>query len=198
MTRLLVWRHGRTAWNAEHRFQGQTDVDLDETGVRQAVRAAPRLAAVKPDLIISSDLSRATSTATRLAELTGLPVGIDARLRERHFGPWQGLTAKEIEERYPDDFLRWGAVTPIRNPDIESVAAMTERVTAAFRDAITQVGDGTAVLVTHGGAARLGCGTLLGWPADIWHTLKVLDNCRATDLRLHPVRGWQLHAHNQA
>jgi probable phosphoglycerate mutase len=198
VTRLLVWRHGRTAWNAEERFQGQTDVELDETGVRQAVAAAPRLAASKPDLIISSDLRRATSTAAPLAELTGLPVALDARLRERDFGPWQGLTATEIQERYPDDFLRWGSVSPIRNPKIESVATMTERVTAAFRDAVERVGDGTAVLVTHGGAARLGSGTLLGWPAEIWHTLKVLDNCRMTDLRLHPVRGWQLYAHNQA
>jgi glucosyl-3-phosphoglycerate phosphatase len=198
MTRLLVLRHGRTAWNAEHRFQGQTDVGLDETGVRQAVAAAPRLAALKPDLIISSDLRRATSTAAPLAELTGLPVTTDARLRERHFGPWQGLTATEIQERYPDDFVRWGSVSPIRNPEIESVATMTERVTAAFQDAVELVGNGTAVLVTHGGAARLGSGTLLGWPAEIWHTLTVLDNCRVTDLRLHPVRGWQLYAHNQA
>ncbi len=45
MTRLLVWRHGRTAWNAEHRCQGQTDIDLDEIGVEQAVAAAPRIAA---------------------------------------------------------------------------------------------------------------------------------------------------------
>ena len=107
MTHLIVWRHGRTAWNAEHRFQGQTDVDLDETGFEQAAAAAPRLAALKPDMIISSDLKRATSTATVLAELTRLPIKLDPRLRERHFGPWQGLTAREIEERYPDDFLRW-------------------------------------------------------------------------------------------
>ena len=197
MTRLIVWRHGRTAWNAEHRFQGQTDVDLDETGVRQASAAALRLAALKPDLIISSDLTRATSTAAPLAELTGLPVKIDPRLRERHFGPWQGLTSAEIEERYPDDFLRWGSVSPIQNSEIESVPAMTHRVTAAFRDAVAQAGEGTAVLVTHGGSARIGCAVLLGWRAEIWHTLKVLDNCRVTDLRLHSLRGWQLHAHNQ-
>ena len=66
MSRLLLWRHGRTAWNHERRMQGQTDVDLDETGVEQAAAAAPALAARDPKLIISSDLRRCTRTAKAL------------------------------------------------------------------------------------------------------------------------------------
>ena len=197
MTRLLVWRHGRTAWNAEHRCQGHTDIDVDEIGMQQAVAAAPRLAAERPDLVISSDLSRATSTASVLAELTGSPLKIDERLRERHFGPWQGLTPAEILERYPQDYPRLGTSEPIQNPEIEPDFAVAHRVAAAMHDAAEAVGDGTAVLVTHGGAAQVGCALLLGWPAATWHTVAVLDNCRFTDLRRHPVRGWQMHGHNQ-
>ena len=82
MSRLLLWRHGRTAWNNERRFQGQTDVDLDETGVQQAIDAAPHLAAREPKLIISSDLGRATQTARALVELTGLPLQLDLHAAE--------------------------------------------------------------------------------------------------------------------
>jgi glucosyl-3-phosphoglycerate phosphatase len=197
MSRLLLWRHGQTGWNAERRFQGQTDVDLNETGVQQAAKAAPRLAAREPKLIISSDLRRASRTAQALVDLTGLPLRLDPRLRERHFGPWQGLTATEIEERFPDDYLRWGTASPIANPAIEAVETMTERVVAALQDASDEAGEGgIAVVVTHGGSARVGVGGLLGWPQEIWHTLGVLGNCRITELWRSAERGWQLESHN--
>ena len=86
-------------WNAERRFQGQSDCPLDETGRAQADRAARLLAALGPDLIISSDLSRAASTAAPLARLTGLNVTTDKDLRERYGGLWEGLTDPEIRAR---------------------------------------------------------------------------------------------------
>jgi probable phosphoglycerate mutase len=197
MSRLLLWRHGRTAWNHERRFQGQTDVDLDETGRQQAIDAAPHLAAREPKLIISSDLGRATQTARALVELTGLPLHVDPRLRERHFGSWQGMTAPEIQERFPDEFARWTTSSRLSVAGIEPVEAMTERVLAALRDVAEQVGEGgVAVVVTHGGSARVGVGSLLGWPEDVWSTLGVLGNCRYSELSWTAERGWQLIAHN--
>jgi probable phosphoglycerate mutase len=197
MTWLLVWRHGRTEWNASDRTQGHSDVDLDEAGLEQAVAAAPRLAAYAPDLIVSSDLSRAARTADALAALTGLTVERDARLRERYFGPWQGLTQDEIRSRYPTEYVGWSTASVVGDLDIESVDDLAKRVGAAFRDAAERVGStGTAVLVTHGGSARVGCGTLLGWPQEIWHTLGGLGNCHHTVLRHSAARGWQLVAHN--
>ena len=99
--RLVLWRHGQTAWNAERRFQGQSDIPLDEAGQAQAERAARLLAGLRPDLIVSSDLIRATGTAAPLARLTGLDVILDKDLRERHGGGWEGLTDAEIRARYP-------------------------------------------------------------------------------------------------
>src|ERR1700685_4483152 len=105
--RLVLWRHGQTAWNAERRFQGQSDIPLDETGLAQAERAARLLAGLHPDMIVCSDLIRATSTAAPLARLTGLDVTLDKDLRERHGGCWEGLTDAEIRARYPAEHATW-------------------------------------------------------------------------------------------
>ena len=94
-TRLVLWRHGRTGFNAQHRFQGRRDVPLDEIGLAQARAAAPHLAALGPAAIISSPLSRALGTAEALAGLTGLPVERDGRLVEVDVGDWAGLTPAE-------------------------------------------------------------------------------------------------------
>jgi glucosyl-3-phosphoglycerate phosphatase len=198
MSRLLVWRHARTEWNATRRVQGQTDVALDEVGIAQAAEAAVRVAQRHPSVIISSDLRRASMTAQPLADLTGLPVRLDARLRERHFGPWQGLTDVEIRERYPEDFARWGT-DGMTNPEIETVDDMTKRVSGAFRDAIDSLSaDGVVVLVTHGGSAKVGIASLLGWPDPVWRTLGGLHNCHWAELTHSVTRGWQLTGFNVA
>ncbi len=199
MTRLIIWRHGRTEWNYTGRFQGQTDVDLDAAGVIQAEEAASTVAAYQPDLIVSSDLSRATRTAEALADVTGMPVTLDPRLRERDYGPWQGLTRAEIRERYPDDFAHWAFADAVSIPGIETLDDMAKRVNAAFREAAERVGEnGTAVLVTHGGAGRVGIASLLGWPPEIWPTLGVLGNCHLSEVAHTPSRGWRLASHNVA
>src|SRR5688572_16900664 len=96
VTRLIVWRHGNTDWNAQGRVQGQTDVPLNDLGRQQAVDAAELLVRLKPDVIVASDLRRAVDTAAALGALTGLSVRPDPRLRERFFGDWQGSTMVEV------------------------------------------------------------------------------------------------------
>ena len=103
----MLWRHGQTTWNVEHRYQGQTDIPLDDTGVAQAGQAARRLATLRPDALFSSDLSRTQQTAAALAQLAGLPVTLDKDLRERYGGDWEGLSDKEIRERYPAERATW-------------------------------------------------------------------------------------------
>jgi broad specificity phosphatase PhoE len=168
----VLWRHGQTIWNAESRFQGQTDIDLDETGRAQAERAARLLAGLNPAMIVSSDLSRAAATAAPLARLTGLTVGYDKDLRERHGGAWEGLTDLEIRTRYPAEHAGWNP------PDGELPAAVAERVGAALgRVADSLAEGGLAVVVSHGGAIRFGISRLLGMPEELYGVFGPLSNC---------------------
>ena len=190
-----MWRHGQTTWNAERRFQGQSDIPLDETGQAQAERAARLLAALRPDLIVSSDLSRAVSTAAPLARLTGLEVMVDKDLRERHGGCWEGLTDAEIRERYPEAHATW---TP---PDGEPTTAVADRVAAALQRTAAAAADretdrdGLAVVVSHGAALRLGMSRLLGMPDELFGVLGPLSNCSWSVLSFRYGR-WRLQEHN--
>jgi probable phosphoglycerate mutase len=196
MTRLIIWRHGNTDWNASDRVQGHADVPLNDLGRQQAAAAAPLLAALHPDAIVSSDLRRAADTAAALAALTGLPVRTDPRLRERYYGHWQGLTIAEVAERYPVEYARWRAGEQAPGCEIESLDDVGKRVGEALQDAADLVPGGTVVVATHGGAARQSCGQLLGWGPEILRSVGPLQNCHWTELRHDPVRGWQLRAHN--
>ena len=196
MTRLLVVRHGRTGYNASRTIQGQLDVPLDEVGRGQAAAVAPRLAAFKPEAIVSSDLRRAADTAAPLAELTGLPVWSDPRLRERSFGRWEGLHGDEIAERYPEEYGRWQAGKDVDGCGVEELDEVAKRASAALREAADQAPDGTVVVFSHGAAVRYGLAMLLGWPATVPLSLGALGNCRWAELRRDTMRGWQLRGYN--
>ena len=96
MMRVLLVPHGQTPWNEAGRFQGHTDVGMNPRGFEQARRLAESLRDEKIAAIVSSDLKRATETATPVSQLFGLPLRTDARLRELRFGAWEGLTGAEI------------------------------------------------------------------------------------------------------
>jgi len=196
VTRLIVWRHGNTDWNAGNRIQGHIDTDLNDVGRAQAEAAAPVLAALRPALIVSSDLRRCHETAQALAVLTGLEVATDKRLRERYFGAWQGLTQAEAADRFPADFVRWKAGEPVA--EHEPWAEVGGRVAAVLGEVAERLDGGTGVVVCHGGAIRQGIATLLGWPAGVTRTVAGLGNCHWADLRWTPARGWQLHGYNVA
>ncbi len=197
MTRLIVWRHGNTDWNAGHRVQGQTDVPLNDLGHQQAAEAAELLVKFRPDAIVASDLRRAADTAAALAALTGLSVTHDERLRERYFGAWQGLTMAEVAASRPAEHARWTAGADVIGEDIETLDDLGKRVADALRDAAGRVRPGgTVVVATHGAAARQGVGHLLGWPTEQLRTLRALQNCHWVELTHDVTRGWQVAAYN--
>ena len=188
--RLVLWRHGQTRWNVEGRFQGQTDIPLDEVGTEQAEGAARRLAALRPDLIISSDLARAMATAAPLARLTGLTVTPEKDLRERHGGAWEGLTDPEIRVRWPEEHAQW------LPPGGEPSAVVAERAGTAMARIAGSMTPGTlAVVVSHGAALRLGAAWLLGLPEDLWGSIGPLSNCSWSVLGRRTGR-WRLVEHN--
>ncbi|SEE10322.1 probable phosphoglycerate mutase [Arthrobacter alpinus] len=183
--RVIFWRHGRTSWNAARRFQGQSDIALDAVGESQASRAAGLLAGKlmstpdAPVRIVSSDLSRAYSTAKALAALTGDDVCVDARLRETFGGEWEGLTFDEIIDTYPEEIRRWQRDQPgIRAGGGETRVEVAQRMVDAILENLQglPVG-GTLVVATHGGATRVALAKLLGLPEDLWRTLSGLSNC---------------------
>ncbi|TDC80810.1 histidine phosphatase family protein [Actinomadura sp. 7K507] len=189
--RLVLWRHGQTAWNVEGRFQGRTDIPLDETGVRQARRAAGLLAGLRPTALLASPLRRAADTAQALADVTGLPVRYDDDLVERAGGAWEGLSAREIRERYPAERARW------EPPGGETSAQVAKRVGSALERALDDLPPtGQLVVASHGAALRLGMSHLIGLPEEVWERLGGLSNCCWSVVTEMRNGGWRLVEHN--
>jgi probable phosphoglycerate mutase len=187
---VVCWRHGQTLWNVEHRFQGHTDIPLDETGVAQAARAASLLASLKPSLLVSSDLRRAYDTASSLGRLAGLDVVVDKDLRERSGGDWEGLTSDEIRSRWPAEYAIWTI------PGGEAAMSVATRVADAIKRWAAGIGDdGVLVIASHGAAIRFGLAHLLGLPEDLWPVLGGLSNCSWSVLQ-EGRKGWRLLEHN--
>ena len=193
---VVLWRHGQTAWNLEDRFQGSTDVELDDVGRGQADRAARLLASLAPSLVVSSDLVRASATARSLAGLVGLEVRLDERLRETYGGSWQGRTVSEMLETDRDDYQAWRSGADVPAGGGERRSDVAARVVPAITDALAEVPPGgTLVVVTHGGSARAAIGTMLGLPLDRWAVVGGLANCCWSVLEeVGP--GWRLVEHN--
>ena len=186
----MLWRHGQTTWNTEHRFQGQTDIPLDATGEEQAEQAARRLATLRPDALFSSDLTRAQQTAAPLARLAGLPVILDKDLRERFGGDWEGLADAEIRERYPAERATWNP------PNGEPTSVVADRMVGALTRIADTLADGQlAVVVGHGAALRLGMERVLGLPAAGTPVLGSLANCSWSVLELRDAH-WRLNEYN--
>jgi glucosyl-3-phosphoglycerate phosphatase len=196
--RVILWRHGRTEWNAEGRFQGRLDPPLDEMGRRQAVEAAPHLiasAALGADtVVISSDLERATDTATALTGLLGVPLSLDARLREHGMGSWEGLTRDEVADRYPDQYADWLAGRPVRGRGGEEPEQVAERALAALSELRPAP---VAVVVTHGGTSGRLVERLLGLGPGQRRLFGPLGNCSWSELQ-EQSGAWRLMRHNVA
>ncbi|MGC9665443.1 histidine phosphatase family protein [Planosporangium sp. 12N6] len=149
--RLVVVRHGRTGWNATGRFQGQADPPLDRVGYRQAEAVADAVAALRPDLLVASDLRRARQTAQPVSARCGLPVVLDARLREVDLGGWAGLDRRQVAHRYPDEYDRWSRGADLRRGGGETLAEAGTRAAAALVAALAGAAPGaTVVAVSHG------------------------------------------------
>ncbi|MFG6442905.1 histidine phosphatase family protein [Roseateles sp. LKC17W] len=151
-TRVILVRHGETAWNRATRIQGHTDIPLSPLGLAQAQRLAEALADEPLAAVYASDLSRARQTAEALAATRGLEVRLDVGLRERAFGRFEGLSWEEIAQRFPDDSARWRR----REPDFavgggESLNTFSARCVGAARRVVAAHPGQSIVLVAHGG-----------------------------------------------
>lgn len=194
--RIILWRHGRTSYNLEGRFQGQIDIPLDEVGVQQADAAATHLAMLEPSAIISSDLSRARQTAEALAKRVDLDVEVDPGLREIDAGAWEGLTRPQIEEGWPEDYHAWRRGDFIAVGGGETRPLLAERVSAAIAKQAERL-DGTIVIVSHGAALRGATLELLGLPLAQWGAFVGLSNAHWSILEPGERGGLRLKRYNQ-
>ncbi len=185
MTRFLLARHGETAWNAERRHHGQSDVPLNATGRRQAAALARRLADEAIDAIYASDLQRAWQTAEAVAAHYDLPVQADPRLRELHFGVWEGLTYPEIEAQDPEALAAWHEdPTHVAPPEGESLVELAQRVDALRADLEAAHPEETVLLVSHNGVLRVLICQALGLPPENYWQFH-LSNASLSDLAFY-------------
>lgn len=176
MTRTVIfWRHGQTDYNVERRFQGQSDIPLNEVGRTQAAQAASYLSELRPGSIVSSDLSRAADTADELASLLNVDVTRDERLRETAFGQWEGRTRDEIRGSWPHELEQWLSGADMNPPGGESRSESGRRVASAITDIVDHSEAETIAIVAHGAVLRAAAELLLGMDGP--GRLAVLGNC---------------------
>lgn len=154
MTHLFLVRNGETAWNAEGRYQGQANPELNQRGVEQAKRVAETLRGIQFDAAYTSDLDRAHSTAEILSE-DGMWILSDSRWREMSFGEWEGKRFEEIAELDSDRLREW-VKDPVASPPPggESLLELSERVRSAAIELCEQYPNGNVLVITHGGPIR--------------------------------------------
>ena len=197
--RLVLLRHGQTAWNVERRAQGHSDVEIDATGHSQAAAVAPYIAAMHPSLLWASDLARARQTAEYVAAATRLEVRTDPRLREFDLGARTGMTMAEYAAAHPEEYRAFRAGRYDVVPAGETTPRVVARVVAAAQEALALLAPGECgVLVSHGGALKVSTLALLGWPEGAAVTLQGLDNCGWVELHDSGDRGrLRLAAYNR-
>lgn len=151
MTEMWLVRHGQTDWNLAGIYQGQSDIPLNETGIKQASNLAQSLKGKHFDAIYASDLSRARQTAEIIAAQVGAPITIDPRLREIRQGIWEGLSIEEVRKKYAPDFSRdQEFITVPRAEGAESLAEVITRMVEAANDIHSRHNGSRVLLASHG------------------------------------------------
>ena len=162
-TTIVLVRHGETDWNREHRFQGQSDVPLNETGREQARLLAGSLDGERFTAVYTSPLLRARETADIVAGPRGLRVEPDDSLLEIDVGSWSGLTVAEVEERFAEGYRLWREWRTGWE-DGETYDELGARVVAGLQRMASRHAGETVLAVTHGGPIRSALAAAQGIP----------------------------------
>ena len=149
MIKIILVRHGETEWNVAEIFRGRIDIELNETGIRQAELLAEYLSKIKLDAIYSSPLKRALKTAEIIASNHKLDVAIATGLIDFNFGKWQGLSHQEVKDKYKELYTVWtNHPDRVKMVDGESLDDVRKRAIGVVTDVIAKY-EGTVVLVSH-------------------------------------------------
>lgn len=196
-TEVLLVRHGETEWNLLRRIQGQIDVDLSPRGELQARLLGQHLRGAAPDLVVSSDLTRARRTAELACDaLDGCRIELDIDIRELVLGAFEGRLVSELAAEFPDEYQAWRRdALRHRPPGGEQLHELQGRCRRALQRWLPEVKGGRLLLVSHGGPIRALTLCLLGLPLAFYPRLRV-DNAGITRILFHS-DGPVLAAYNQ-
>lgn len=199
MSRIVMVRHGETVWHAENRYAGRSDIELTERGLTQAQCFAAWVRESEITSVWSSPLSRAQFTAHPAAEALGLPFRIEERFIELDFGQGEGLTSKEMQQRFPEALAAF-RLDPVRHflPGGEDPVCAVERAFAALYSIAASVdAEGRVLVVAHNTLLRLVLCKMLGIPLSRYRAVfPRFDNCTLTEVSLAPDRAIALLSFN--
>ena len=178
MTKIILIRHGETEWNVNEVFRGRIDIELNETGMKQAQLLAKYLSDVKMDAVYSSPLKRALKTAEMIASYHKIRVEIAPGLIDFDYGKWQGLPHQEVKDKYKELYAEW-IENPyrVKIPAGESLDDVRERATGVVDNVIRH--EGTVALVSHRVVNKVLICALLGLDNSHFWNIKQ-DNCGIT------------------
>lgn len=155
MTNLILIRHGETSWTAARRYQGHSDTELTSKGKQQIQLAAKTLKGYAIDVLYASPLKRAKQSAEIISKAVGKKVSHDTRLKELHFGNWEGKTAEELYREKNKSFRHWSRGKLINPEGGESIPAFRKRVRSFLKDCVTRHQGKTVAVVAHGGPIKM-------------------------------------------
>lgn len=182
MARFFLVRHGETLWNREAKYQGQSDVPLTDAGRNQAKKLSQRLKDMHIDVVYASDLERTIETANIIAEPHGLEVIPASRMREIHFGIWEGYTYEEIIAEWPAEFEKWkGDSFNISPPKGETFLQLCDRVSTFLKEAAVKHPNDNILIVSHAGPVRAILLILLNLKYELFWKFKI-SNTSLTEI----------------
>jgi probable phosphoglycerate mutase len=179
MTEIILVRHGETEWNVQEVFRGRIDVELNQTGIKQAELLAEHLSHLKLDAVYSSPLKRALKTADLIASYHKLRVESAPGLIDFDYGGWQGLSHKEVRDRYKELYNEWSKNPhQVKMPGGESLNEVRERALKVVEAVVAKYA-GIVVLVSHRVVNKVLICALLGLDdSHFWNIRQ--DNCGTT------------------
>ncbi len=182
--RLYLIRHGQTVWNAEKKFRGRIDLDLNEQGKKEALLLGKQFKAVDVDMIYSSPLKRALQTAKFISKACKKKVIIDNFLNDMDFGDWQGKSLSEIKKNYKNLFKQW-EINPdkVVIPNGESLCEVKDRVCSFLKKISTIEEEKVIVVVSHRVVLKLMVLVLLGLKEKDFYKINI-SNCSITIFKL--------------
>ncbi len=197
MLRLYMMRHGETVWNTERRYQGMTDIELSDTGIRQARCAAERFKNIDIDKIYCSPLKRAMATAKPIADEKKLDIIPEENFREICFGDWEGMTVSELTRKYGEEYMNF-IKEPHKYgfPGEGTIDKVIERLKPSL-DRIIKNESGNILIISHGGIIRLMIMYIMGLD-NSWFTKMWINNTAISIIEIKDDRRLMLTVNDSA